>query len=93
VTATSANGSSQWRRPPDGGGNVLRDLAHWRDLNIFWRRSCNSQKSVQLFTDAAAITCNGATNTRIRTRVRPQWLAAAPAGAYFDTLTLLLRPA
>ncbi len=92
VTATSANGAGQWHRLSNGSGTFLRYLVHWRDSNNFQRRLRHSQESVQFFTDATAITCNGATNTRIRIRVRSQWLAAAPAGTYSDTLTLLVRP-
>lgn len=92
VTATSANGSGQWHRLTDGSGAFMRYLVHWRDSNNFQRRLRHGQLSVVFDSNATVADCGGGTNTRIRIRVRQQWLAATPAGNYSDTLTLLVQP-
>ena len=92
VTATSTNGAGQWHRLIDGSGNFLRYLVHWRDSNNLQRRLRHNRQSVVFSSNATAVDCGGATNTRIRIRVREAWLTAAPPGVYNDTLTLLVQP-
>ncbi len=91
VTATSTNGSGTVFQLSDG----TTDIAYTLDLNDGTSaHSMDSAVNDNAFTgaDTASESCGGTPNLAISVTITAAALAATPAGAYTDTLTLLVAP-
>lgn len=91
ITATSANGTGTTFRLSDGTNFIPYNVS-WRDSAPATTALASGTASGAQATSATATNCGGSDNTRVSVTVPSAGIAAAPAGAYSDTLTLLVTP-
>lgn len=92
ITATSSNGTAALFRLKDGGTNYIPYTVTWTDSAPTSLPLLNAIASTPFATNATSTNCGGADNTTVTVNVPSAAIGAAPAGAYSDTLTLLVTP-
>jgi hypothetical protein len=92
VTATSANTSGADFRLFDGALNFIAYTMTFNDGVIGAQAMTRGLVQVGLTGDAVSVTCGGGFPATIAVGIAGPDMNGAPAGAYSDTLTLLIAP-
>lgn len=92
ITATSANGAAAVFRLKDAGTNYIPYTVSWTDSAATSLPLLNAVTSLPFATNATSTNCGGGDNTTVSINVPTAGIGSVPAGAYSDTLTMLVTP-